>query len=82
MTVSSGIVPVIELTLEEYDELKRKEFVFDIEKVKLESRVKEGSWVDEDRRILYGVPTKEEMLDETLANLRERLDKEKENDKW
>jgi|GEM_PF-5511799 len=78
--ISSGIMPVVELTLEEYDSLKRKEFVFDIEKAKLESKVKESSWFDEDRRILYGIPTKEEMnaeeLAKALAKTIERLEKE------
>ena len=70
------------ISLEEYDALKKKEFVYDFERAKIEAKVKKGSYVDDDTRMLYGVPTKEEMDSETLANLRERLENEKANDKW
>lgn len=86
MVIPSGNVPVIELTLEEYDVLKKKEFVYDLEKSKIEKRVKDGSYVDDDTRLLYGVPSREDMnaeeLAKALAKTRERLESEKANDKW
>lgn len=82
MARESGFAPTVEIALQEYTELKRKEFVFDFEKAKIEAKVEKGSYVDDDTRMLYGVPTKDEMNAETLADLREKLNKEKAVYKW
>ena len=60
------------ISLEEYDVLKKKEFVYDFEKAKIEKRVKDGSYVDDDTRMLYGVPSRAEMMEETIENIRKR----------
>lgn len=60
------------ISLEEYDVLKKKEFVYDLEKARIEQRVKDGLYIDEDRRLLYGLPSR----DEALTKLREKLNRE------
>ena len=60
------------ISREEYDVLKKKEFVYDLEKAKVEQRTKDGLYIDEDRRLLYGLPSR----DEALAKLREKLNRE------
>lgn len=62
----------IMISREEYDDLKRKETIFEFEKAKIEKRVKDGSYVDDDIRMLYGVPSRTEMMDEALENIRRR----------
>ena len=63
---------VITISIEEYNALKRKEVIFDFEKAKIEKRVKDGSYVDDDTRLLYGVPSRTEMMEETLDGIRKR----------
>ena len=82
MLRESGYVRTIELPLTEYDELKRKEFVFNLEKSRLERSLKDGKWVDTDRLELYGVPSKEELLKEALADIRGRMESEKAAYHW
>ena len=73
---------VITISIEEYNALKRKEVVFDFEKAKIEKRVKDGSYVDDDTRLLYGVPSRTEMMQETLEGIREKLSEEKAAYHW
>ena len=60
-------------------ELIRKEFVFDINKAKYAEMVNEGRYVDNDTKIMYGLTT---TMEESLKNLRERLEKEQEEQEW
>lgn len=70
------------ISREEYDVLKRKEFVYDLERARIERTIKEGKWFDEDRRELYGIPSKEELLQEALADIRSRMETEKVAYRW
>lgn len=63
----------IMISREEYDVLKRKETIFEFEKAKIEKRIKDGSYVDDDTRLLYGVPSRTEMMQETLEGIRGKL---------
>ena len=64
----------ITISLEEYNELKRKEFVYDLKRAKYAEQLNEGRYVDIENKIIYGLTYPAE---DAAAKIRERLDEEK-----
>lgn len=63
----------ITISLEEYNELKRKEFVYDLKRAKYAEILSEGRYVDIENKIMYGLGP----AADAAAKIRERLEEEK-----
>ena len=64
----------ITISLEEYNVLKRKEFVYDLKREKYAEMLSEGRYVDTENKIMYGLLYP---VEDAAAKIRERLEEEK-----